>query len=434
MPTISDPGNFLYCHRIGASWDAHVVPKDCCACFDVLNAASFGSMVSLSRSCMILGRYACALLGLLLVLLPAPLSAQKGGDPAGIAWRVQGGWSVGTSPALRGGDPVVPGSLLQPLGDPANHSITLLMPDGQRFLYECFTETACARGFRVPALYRKPDPFALDMLTRIERVLATGNSDLSGGLGLDRTGQLPREEVLAALGADHTVRITGLASRLGNGRYNCELRTVRGAGEPSQHLSLEKTEAAVTLPLPAPGLYVITIADQRNTPRIQLFIAAVDPAKAAASEGSFHKAQAMMKEWNQSYFGWPVHEFQWAYLAWLTFGDRVVAPKVAARAPQATSAAQAVASKRRPAGTTPEPSFTPLAGVFDADTEVTLHCAAPGAVIHYTVDGSEPSESSFVYHAPIVVKATELTVKAFASMPGRADSPVVTGIYRIQDQ
>jgi chitinase len=84
-------------------------------------------------------------------------------------------------------------------------------------------------------------------------------------------------------------------------------------------------------------------------------------------------------------------------------------------------------------GVAREPKFSPEPGVFAGDTEVTLRCATPGAVIHYTFDGSQPVASSPVYAAPISVKGTELTIKAFASAPGKKDSAVVTGIYRIRE-
>jgi uncharacterized membrane protein len=80
-----------------------------------------------------------------------------------------------------------------------------------------------------------------------------------------------------------------------------------------------------------------------------------------------------------------------------------------------------------------EPKFSPEPGVFAGDTQVTLRCATPGAVIHYTFDGSQPVAGSPVYTAPISVKGTELTIKAFASVPGKKDSAVVTGIYRIRE-
>jgi Legume lectin domain/Chitobiase/beta-hexosaminidase C-terminal domain len=84
-------------------------------------------------------------------------------------------------------------------------------------------------------------------------------------------------------------------------------------------------------------------------------------------------------------------------------------------------------------GVAGEPKFSPEPGVFDGDTQVTLRCSTPGAVIHYTFDGSQPVASSPVYTAPISVKGTELTIKAFASVPGKKDSAVVTGIYRIRE-
>ena len=81
---------------------------------------------------------------------------------------------------------------------------------------------------------------------------------------------------------------------------------------------------------------------------------------------------------------------------------------------------------------TTEPTFSPTPGLFDGDTAVTLRCNTPGATMHFTVDGSQPVANSPVYRAPIMVKGTELTIKSFASVAGRKDSAVVTGIFRIQ--
>ncbi len=84
-------------------------------------------------------------------------------------------------------------------------------------------------------------------------------------------------------------------------------------------------------------------------------------------------------------------------------------------------------------GTAGEPRLFPDPGVFAGDMEVTLQCDTPGATIHYTFDGSQPVAASPIYTAPIEVKGTELTIKAFASVPGKKDSAVVTGIYRIRE-
>jgi hypothetical protein len=84
-------------------------------------------------------------------------------------------------------------------------------------------------------------------------------------------------------------------------------------------------------------------------------------------------------------------------------------------------------------GISGEPTFTPKAGYLRGDTEVALRCDTPGATIHYTVDSSQPTADSPVYTGPISVKGAGLTIKAFSSMPGRRDSPVVTGVYRIPE-
>lgn len=52
--------------------------------------------------------------------------------------------------------------------------------------------------------------------------------------------------------------------------------------------------------------------------------------------------------------------------------------------------------------------------------------------MHNTVDSSEPLDNSAIYDGPIVVMGTELTIKALASTPGKKDSAVVTGIFRIR--
>ena len=99
------------------------------------------------------------------------------------------------------------------------------------------------------------------------------------------------------------------------------------------------------------------------------------------------------------------------------------------------SAPRATGQRREAEGVdvTPEPRFFPKAGAFDKDTEVTLRCDASQATIHYTVDGSQPVAGSPVYQAPIMVKGTELTIKAYAGAAGKKDSAVVTGIFRIRE-
>ena len=379
---------------------------------------------------------------LCLSLLPLPalsLQAPNAGEaPSGIAWDVRGPWQVdGKGAPILSGDIVLPGSLLQPGEGTADQSITVLLPDGQRILYECFTVEDCARGFRVPSLYRRPEPIAIDVLGRIHAVLVRDRADLSTGPGSQKVHRLPRDETMAVFGPDKRVDVAGLAAKLSNGRYTYDLRALNHAFPRQFHLVIEKTGPSVSIGLPSSGLYAVTITDALNTPRIDLFIAAVEPAQAANLEKRYHDAKALMKEWNDDYENWPIHDFQRAYLESLMLGVNAMAadgPADAAGkiAPDAGLPVGLVDSAEGRTGVTAEPAFSPRPGSFDGHTAVTLQCNTPGATMHFTVDGSQPVANSPVYRAPIMVKGSELTIKSFASVAGRKDSAVVTGIFRIQ--
>ena len=87
----------------------------------------------------------------------------------------------------------------------------------------------------------------------------------------------------------------------------------------------------------------------------------------------------------------------------------------------------------KPGRTVDEPHFRPAPGKLAGSANVEIQSQTPNAVIHYTMDGAQPTNNSPIYHAPIAVSGTALTIKAFASAAGMKDSPVVTGIYRIGD-
>ncbi|QGG57374.1 chitobiase/beta-hexosaminidase C-terminal domain-containing protein [Paenibacillus sp. B01] len=84
------------------------------------------------------------------------------------------------------------------------------------------------------------------------------------------------------------------------------------------------------------------------------------------------------------------------------------------RWPQAAAAPQVVSGDRE----------------FKEKVEIDLS-AEPGAVIHYTLDGSEPSEQSAVYSSPILLKATT-TLKAIAVVLGKEHSPALSGEWKLQ--
>src|SRR5580658_6785531 len=98
------------------------------------------------RLCLVpLVRNVLAGAGMLTLLASLALSQDSVGLSAGIAWNVKGSWQVeNTGPQVLTGDAIPAGSLLtpgtaQPGTVAVNNSITILLPDGQLLLYECFT-------------------------------------------------------------------------------------------------------------------------------------------------------------------------------------------------------------------------------------------------------------------------------------------------------
>lgn len=76
------------------------------------------------------------------------------------------------------------------------------------------------------------------------------------------------------------------------------------------------------------------------------------------------------------------------------------------------------------------PIFSIPGGQFNAVQQITLTTNTRGATIYYTTDGSEPTEDSKVFRAPISVNDT-MTIKAYAVLEGLNPSPVVTQQYYI---
>jgi Fn3 associated len=347
---------------------------------------------------------------------------QQQSAPFGIAWRVNGSWKEdGLDHEISNGDVVFPRSLLHPEGSTGQHSILILLPDGQRILYECYLRDDCAHSFRVPMLYRNPTPSAVDLLARVHEVLIEDKRN--GEASVHQNYLLPRDEAITLLGSENQIQIGGLAAALANGHYTYDLQPLDHQGSRQTRVPLEKTTSSITLTVPSVGLYELTIFDNLNTPRINLFVGAVRPGQKAEFLEPFTEARALIEGWNGDYQGWPIHDLERAYLRSLFLDIK----------PQRAMAKSGTVAVADSSDQTAEPRFTPIPGLFKEDTEVTLRCDTPGAVIHYTVDGSQPLNNSSVYAAPIMVKGTALTIKAFAAAPGKKDSPVVTGSFRIGD-
>jgi hypothetical protein len=77
----------------------------------------------------------------------------------------------------------------------------------------------------------------------------------------------------------------------------------------------------------------------------------------------------------------------------------------------------------------PAPVFSPGADTYSTAQSVSLTDSDTSATIYYTIDGSEPSNSSSVYTSPLNIQ-TSTTIRALA-VDGGLDSPVVSANYTI---
>lgn len=81
-----------------------------------------------------------------------------------------------------------------------------------------------------------------------------------------------------------------------------------------------------------------------------------------------------------------------------------------------------------PEDTITTPSFNPPAGTYFSPQSVRIDCTIPGVTIYYTLDGTEPSETSLLYSNPLNVNQGT-TIKAKAYRSKMKPSAIATGIY-----
>jgi hypothetical protein len=76
------------------------------------------------------------------------------------------------------------------------------------------------------------------------------------------------------------------------------------------------------------------------------------------------------------------------------------------------------------------PVFSPAAGAYGTAQNVTISDSTPGATIHYTLNGAQPSVKSPTYTAPITISKTK-TLNAIAVASGYEESATASGTYTI---
>jgi len=78
------------------------------------------------------------------------------------------------------------------------------------------------------------------------------------------------------------------------------------------------------------------------------------------------------------------------------------------------------------------PTFSVPTGTYSVPQSVTIATATVGASIYYTTDGSDPTESSTLYTAPITVSTTT-TIKAIAIQAGMDNSAIASATYALPE-
>ncbi|PKN73610.1 MAG: hypothetical protein CVU50_02525 [Candidatus Cloacimonetes bacterium HGW-Cloacimonetes-3] len=76
------------------------------------------------------------------------------------------------------------------------------------------------------------------------------------------------------------------------------------------------------------------------------------------------------------------------------------------------------------------PTFNPTGGTYETAQYVSINCSTPGALIHYTTDGTEPTTTSTLYTAPILI-STNTILKARAFITGLIPSLRAIDYYTI---
>lgn len=85
-----------------------------------------------------------------------------------------------------------------------------------------------------------------------------------------------------------------------------------------------------------------------------------------------------------------------------------------------------------PQETVATPTFSPEAGTYSEAQLVSISCATEGATIFYTIDGTNPTESSTEYTEAINIAETT-TLKAIAMMEGYLNSEIASATYIISE-
>lgn len=246
------------------------------------------------------------------------------GDEAfsGMVWERHGEWHLnGSSEVLRLGEAIPPGGLLTAGAETPTHSMTVLLPDGQRMLCECYEAKSCSQGFRVPAITPHPSPAVWNMFVAVRNVLllrpASAETPFATPTG--RAAMAGKVEMVADMSSQGEVSLAPALRVLPSGQYS--LNVAKDGSQAADSIRLDTQPLAWTagqktapVRLPKPGLYRIRVLDQTYVPRLEIEVLTTTAASLAAEAAGLNQARETIMGWNQTRGGWSLHDFLRVYL------------------------------------------------------------------------------------------------------------------------
>jgi len=229
----------------------------------------------------------------------------------GIAWQIQGGWRANqTQDLIRRGDAVTPGTLLT-ADDSTNASILVLLPDGQRLLFDCHDAHTCKQGFRVPALIAKPDDDAIELF---DAVRTTMQQQPAANTANRSHATTTETEAIVPMHADGTIALKQALAGLPPGQYRM---TVQGESDPQiseRSLTWSGPHDEAQWPLSHPGIYRLRLFGSLGGERMRVMLLAESPKLFPSVQKAFAEAKNDLEEWNETFPGWPTHEWLQLFL------------------------------------------------------------------------------------------------------------------------
>jgi hypothetical protein len=249
------------------------------------------------------------LLSICLLALPLIATSAQSQSEDGIAWEVRGVWMVNRTQVVHRSDGIAPGSLLTS-GDSTNASMLVLLPDGQRLLFECHDAYTCAQGFRVPALISKPEDDAIELFETVRAAMRQPESSTT----LLPSPTTTETEAIVALQADGSILLRQALGGLPPGQY--KMAVLDDSGQPLSERPLNWAGAHdnAQLPLSHAGIYRLRLFGSLGGERMRVLLLAESSELYSSRQKEFAAAQKVLKEWNESFPGWPVHEWLQLYL------------------------------------------------------------------------------------------------------------------------